>query len=57
MRGQLLLRKLARKDVDTICAFDYKKMKDFAVEGHGLQYKDYHPSVQGIKVPELIREE
>lgn len=31
------LEKLAeRKDVDTVCAFDYVKMKEFALNGHGL---------------------
>ena len=31
------LEKLAeRKDLDTICAFDYNRMKSFALGGHGL---------------------
>lgn len=42
-----------RQDVDTLCAYDYVKMKDFALKGHGLHFKDYHPEVQGITVPKL----
>ena len=26
----------ARPDLDTVCAFDYLKMKKFALNGHGL---------------------
>ncbi len=38
------LQKLAeRPDVETICAFDYHRMKSFALQGHGLHFKDYHP--------------
>ena len=48
------LKKLAaRQDIDTVCAFDYHKMKTFALSGHGLHYKDYHPEAQGITVPKL----
>ena len=43
----------ARPDLDTICAFDYNKMKQFALNGHGLNYIDYHPEAQGITVPRL----
>ena len=43
----------ARPDLDTICAWDYNKMKQFALVGHGLHYKDYHPEAQGIVVPTL----
>ena len=43
----------ARPDVDTICAFDYNKMKKGALEGHGINYLDYHPEARGIKIPEL----
>ncbi len=47
------LEKLAqRPDIDTICAFDYHKMKKNALEG-GLRYEDYHPEAQGIKIPTL----
>lgn len=42
-----------RPDLDTICAFDYQKMKKYALEGEGLKYIDYHPELRGIKVPEL----
>ena len=34
-----------RSDIDTVCAFDYHKMKTFALQGHGLHYKDYNPSI------------
>ena len=42
-----------RQDLDTICAFDYVKMKKFALNEHGLHFKDYHPEAQGIVVPTL----
>ena len=49
-----LLKKLAdREDLDTVCAHDFVKMKKFALEGHGLHYKDYSPAAQGITVPKL----
>ena len=50
-----LLEKLAAKpDIDTICAFDYHKMKVNALEGDGLKYVDYHPEAKGIKkIPTL----
>jgi len=49
-----LLEKLAAKpDIDTICAFDYHKMKKYALQGDGLKYIDYHPELRGIKVPQL----
>ena len=48
------LKKLAaRSDVDTLCAFDYNKMKTFALKEHGLKFKDYHPEAQNITVPKL----
>lgn len=51
---ELLEKLAARKDIDTICAYDYHKMKSHAVEGTGLKYEDYHPEVKGItKIPEL----
>ena len=28
-------------------------MKKFALQGHGLHYKDYSPAAQGITVPKL----
>ena len=43
----------ARPDLDTVCAFDYVKMKNFALNGNGLKYQDYHPEAQGINVPTL----
>jgi hypothetical protein len=42
-----------RPDLDTLCAFDYQKMKQFALTGHGLHFKDYHPETQGITIPKL----
>ena len=46
------LQKIAdRPDLDTICAFDYNRMKQFALNGHGLQYQDHVPEAQGISVP------
>ena len=48
------LEKLAaRPDLDTICAYDYFKMKKHALEGPGLQYEDFHPEAKGIKIPTL----
>ena len=43
----------ARPDIDTVCAFDYVRMKKFALEGAGLQYQDYHPEIRGITVPKM----
>lgn len=50
----------SRPDVDTICAFDYHRMKTFALGSSssqgkfaGLRYEDYHPEAQGVKVPTL----
>ena len=42
-----------RPDLDTICAFDYNKMKKHALQGEGLKYVDYHPELKGIKIPQL----
>ena len=49
------LQKLAeRPDLDTVCAFDYVRMKKYALEGEGLNFKDYHPEYRGIdKMPQL----
>lgn len=47
-----LLEKLAeRPDIETVCAFDYQKMKTHALQGEGLRYEDYHPELRGIKIP------
>ena len=43
----------ARPDLDTVCAFDYIKMKSYAMDGEGLKYEDYHPEAKGITVPKL----
>ena len=42
-----------RPDLDTICALKYLKMKKFALNEHGLSFKDNHPEAQGISVPKL----
>lgn len=55
------LEKLAaRPDIDTVCAFDYHKMKTFALgtatnQGKfgGLRYEDFVPEAQGVKIPTL----
>ena len=48
------LEKLSkREDLDTLCAYDYLRMKNFALKEHGLHFKDYHPEAQGITVPQL----
>jgi len=48
------LEKLAaRPDLDTICAFDYHKMKTLALSSNGLRYDDFHPEVNGTKIPQL----
>ncbi len=47
------LEKLAaRSDIETVCAFDYFKMKKNALE-NGLRYEDFHPEAKGIKIPQL----
>jgi len=50
---ELLEKLAARPDLDTVCAFDYLKMKKGALEGEGLSYQDYHPEARGIKIPQL----
>ena len=40
-------------DLDTVCAFDYYKMKTYAMKGDGLKYHDYHPEIKGIKIPKM----
>jgi hypothetical protein len=48
------LEKLAaRPDIDTVCAFDYHKMKTHALSTVGLRYEDFHPEATGIKIPKL----
>ena len=42
----------ARADVDTICAWDYNRMKSFAL-GSGLDYADFVPAAQGVNTPQL----
>jgi len=51
---ELLEKLAARPDIDTVCAFDYHKMKKHALEDTGLRYEDYHPETKGItKIPQL----
>jgi hypothetical protein len=40
-------------DLDTVCAFDYVRMKKYAMEGEGLKYQDFHPEIKGVTVPKL----
>ena len=42
-----------RPDLDIVCAFDYQRMKEFALNGNGLKYANYNPEAQGIKVSKL----
>ena len=42
----------ARPDLDTICAWDYQRMKKHALAG-GLSYADYNPAARGITVPKM----
>ena len=49
------LQKLAdRPDLDTICAWDYQRMKTYALSGEGMKMDDWHPELRGIKeMPKL----
>jgi len=48
------LQKLSElKDLDTVCAFDYYKMKTYAMEGEGLKYTDSHPEIKGVSIPKM----
>ena len=49
------LEKLAaRPDLDTICAYDYQRMKNYALSGEGLKANDWHPELRGIKeIPKM----
>ena len=51
---------LERPDVNTICAYDYLKMKDYALKGEGLHINDYKPELRGVthipKMDSLLRE-
>ena len=43
-----------REDLDTICAFDYVRMKQNALSGNGLKMADWHPALHGIsEVPKM----
>ena len=44
----------AREDVETICAWDYQRMKKYALQGEGLHVSDYKPELRGIEtVPKM----
>lgn len=49
------LQKLAeRPDLDTICAWDYQRMKTYAMAGEGLHMNDWHPELRGVKeIPKM----
>lgn len=49
------LKKLSeRTDLDTICAWDYQRMKSYALSGEGLKMNDWHSELRGIKeMPKL----
>ena len=49
------LQKLAeRPDLDTICAYDYGRMKNYALSGEGLKMQDWHPTLRGVdKIPKM----
>ena len=43
-----------RPDLDTICAWDYQRMKQYALSGEGLKMNDWHPALRGIKeIPKM----
>ena len=48
-----LLKLQQKPDLDTVCAFDYHKMKTYALKGDGLKYQDYHPEIKGISIPKM----
>ena len=52
------LQKLAaRPDLDTVCAYDYVRMKKEALQGEALTMKDWHPELRGIKqIPKFGQE-
>jgi hypothetical protein len=43
----------SKPDLDTVCAFDYVRLKNYALNGDGLKYVDYHPEIKGIKIPKM----
>ena len=55
VKTQEQLEQLAkREDLDTICAFDYVRMKKNALSGDGLKMADWHPALRGIsEVPKM----
>ena len=43
-----------REDLDTVCAYDYNRMKQYALKGEGLKMNDWHPELRGVKeIPKL----
>ena len=49
------MKKLSeRPDLDTICAYDYARMKNYAMNGEGLHMNDWHPELRGVtEIPKL----
>ena len=48
------LEELAKRpDLDTVCAFDYHKMKTNALSPNGLSFADFQPEAAGIHIPQL----
>ena len=43
----------ARPDIDTMCAWDYNRMKSAMLNGNAGSFADCHPEAQGITVPKL----
>ena len=43
-----------RPDLDTICAYDYQRMKNYALSGEGLHVSDSLPEMRGVtSIPKL----
>ena len=43
----------ARPDIDTMCAWDYNRMKTAMLNGNAGSFADCHPESQGISVPKM----
>ena len=49
------LKLAERPDLDTICAYDYGRMKNYALSGEGLKMQDWHPTLRGVdKIPKML---
>ena len=40
-----------RPDLDTVCAFDYHKMKSHAMQPNALGFADFQPEAVGTHIP------